>query len=106
MQAIFAIVQLLPRFRRRHILMGAGVVSLALYPAWIAVPGIVPRFLLGALLSLFLAFFWPIGRAQLLASAPGRAGTTGVLAALSGTLLWVPVAGFLGMFAFAITLRE
>ena len=37
-------------------------------------------------MSLFLAFFWPIWRAHLLASAPGRAGTTGVLAALSGIL--------------------
>jgi FSR family fosmidomycin resistance protein-like MFS transporter len=122
---LLTLEQLLLRYRRRSLLLAAGLGVLLLYPAWVLLPGIGLRFLLGSPLSFLLAFFWPIGRAQLLASAPGRAGTTVVLftlfrllplplllgglaesTSLTATLLWVPLAGFAGMFLLALALRQ
>ena len=84
--ALFFLDRWLQQRSRRHILLTATLLVLLLLPLWLYWPGVWPRFLLGIPLSFYLAMFWPIMKAQSLASAPGLAGTVGAVNALFGLL--------------------
>ncbi|MCB0072740.1 MAG: MFS transporter, partial [Caldilineaceae bacterium] len=76
----------LDRWRRRAAasailrIVIAGVALL--FPAWLLIPGVIPRFLLMAPLSFLLAMLWPIAKAGALASVPGRAGAVQAISSL------------------------
>jgi hypothetical protein len=72
-----------------------------LLPLWLLWPGVWARFLLGVPISFLMAVFWPIGRAQLLASVPGRAGAT---TAVDSLLILIPLPLLFGLLAEALTL--
>lgn len=91
----------LARTTYRRIITIAGLGLLFLYPAWLLLPGLWPRFLLALPLNFLFTVFWPIGRGQLLAAAPGRAGT---VTALSSLLGFLPLSLLFGLLAEAISL--
>lgn len=95
--------RLLARTGARRILQVANIVLLLVIPLWLLSDGIVARFLLALPLNLFFAFYWPIGRAQSLNSAPGRAGAVTALNALFGL---IPFTLVFGLLAEAITLTS
>jgi MFS family permease len=96
---------LLDRWRQttsaRRILLLASAGVAVLYPAWLLVPGIWPRFVLAVPLELLFAVFWPIGKAQSLASVPGSAGVTTAVHSLFGL---VPFALLFGLLADRVML--
>jgi MFS transporter, FSR family, fosmidomycin resistance protein len=85
----------------RRVLLTAGLALLLLFPAWLWLPGIWPRFVLAVPLNFLLAVFWPIGKAQSLASVPGRGGTITAVQSLTG---FVPIPLLFGLLAEWITL--
>lgn len=85
----------------RRVLLVASLALIILYPAWLLTPGIWTRFLLAVPLSFFFAVYWPIGKAQSLASAPGRGGAVTAVLSLFGL---VPIPLLFGMVAERITL--
>lgn len=91
----------LQRWTPRAILRLAIAGLLVLIPLWLLLPGAGARFLLALPLNFLLAVFWPIGRAQALASVPGRGGTVTALTSLFGL---VPLPLLFGLLAEAITL--
>lgn len=93
----------LARRNFRHILLIAGVGVALLYPIWLFAPGIPLRFALSIPLSFLFTVFWPIGKAQSLASAPGYGGT--VSAAQSVTAL-VPLPLLFGFLAEGTSLTS
>lgn len=93
--------RLLARHGPRTILQAANLVLLVVLPLWLFIPGVWPRFLLALPLNFFFAFYWPVGRPQLLISAPGRAGAVTALNSLFGL---IPFSLLFGLLAEAITL--
>lgn len=91
----------LARSNPRRILQTASAGLLILYPLWLLVPSVWTRFVLAAPLNVLMTVYWPIGRAQSLASAPGRGGTVSALVSLAQV---VPLALLFGLLAEAITL--
>lgn len=87
---------------RRMLLLATAALFL-LMPLWLYVPGIWPRFLLAAPLNFFFAMYWPIGRAQALASTPGRAGAVTAVSALFGL---APLSLLFGLLAQWTTLTS
>lgn len=95
----------LDRWRARaetgHVLrVVTGAVAL-LFPLWLLVPGVWSRFVLMLPLTFFFAMFWPISKARLLTSAPGRAGA---VTAVSSVFGFVPFPLLFGLLAQAIGL--
>ncbi len=70
----------------RHILLIASPALLILYPIWLLLPGIWPRFVLSIPISFLFTVFWPIGKSQSLAAVPGRGGTVTALQSLLGLI--------------------
>lgn len=91
----------LTRQDAKRILQVANVALLVLIPLWLFTPGIWTRFLLALPLNFFFALYWPIGRAQSLSSAPGRAGAVTAVNALFGL---VPFSLLFGLLAQWMTL--
>lgn len=91
----------LARAHYRRIITIATVGLLFIYPLWLLLPGLWPRFLLALPLNFLFTFFWPIGRGQILAAAPGRAGTVTALTSLLGFL---PLSLLFGLLAEALSL--
>jgi MFS family permease len=91
----------LARQTRRAILRLAIAGLAVLIPLWLLLPGVAARFLVAVPLNFLFAVFWPIGRAQSLASVPGRAGTVTAINALFAVL---PLPLLFGLLAEAITL--
>jgi FSR family fosmidomycin resistance protein-like MFS transporter len=87
----------------RRVLFFASLGLLFLYPAWILLPGIVTRFILLVPLSFLFSVYWPIGKAQSLASVPGRGGT---ITAVDSLLGFVPIPLLFGLLAEWITLSK
>lgn len=94
----------LTRHNARHILQLANAGLLLLIPLWLFTPGgIWTRFILALPLNFFFAVYWPIGRAQALASAPGLAGAVTAVSALFGL---VPSSLLFGLLAERMTLTS
>ncbi|MFN2221324.1 MAG: MFS transporter [Chloroflexota bacterium] len=93
----------LSRRTYRRVLLIASVMLLFLYPAWLWLPGIWPRFILAIPISFLFAVFWPIGKAQSLAAVPGRGGTITAFQSLLGL---VPLPLFFGLLAESIDLSR
>lgn len=91
----------LSRSGYRRILLVASSALLVLYPAWLLLPGIWTRFVLAIPLNLLFTAFWPIGKAQSLASVPGRGGTVTAVTSLLGL---VPIPLLFGILAEVTTL--
>jgi MFS family permease len=91
----------LSRFGTVRLLRWAALATLAVLPAWLFVPGVWSRFVLAVPLSLLRTLFWPIGKAQLLVSVPGRGGTA---AAVSSVLGLIPLPLLFGLLAEVVTL--
>lgn len=88
------------------ILQTANVGLLLLYPLWLYLPGVWTRFLLAIPLNFLFTVYWPIGRAQVLASVPGRGGTVSAVHSLFGVLpfpfLFGLAAGSVGLTAVTL----
>lgn len=91
----------LARSSSRRILLTACLGLLILYPAWVVMPGIAMRFLLALPLGFLEAVLWPIGKAQSLASVPGRGGTVTAVQSLMGL---IPIPLLFGLLAETVTL--
>lgn len=95
----------LDRWRQRvspqQVLWWAAIGVALLYPAWLLIPGIWSRFLLAVPLMFLFSMFWPVVRAQSLASIPGRAGAVTAILSLMGLL---PLSLLLGLLADQTTL--
>lgn len=91
----------LQRWPSRAILRLATAGLLVIVPLWLLLPGVGTRFLLAIPLNFLFAVLWPIGRAQSLASVPGRAGA---VTALTSTFALVPLPLLFGLLAEAMTL--
>lgn len=91
----------LARQDAKRILQVANVALLLLIPLWLFTPGIWTRFLLALPLNFFFTVYWPLGRAQSLSSAPGRAGAVTAVNALFGL---VPFSLLFGLLAEWMTL--
>jgi MFS family permease len=87
----------------RRILQTANIILLVLIPAWLLLPGVLTRFVLGVPLSFLFAVYWPIGRGESLASVPGRAGALTAVYSLYGL---VPIPLLFGLLAEAISLTQ
>ena len=70
----------------RRVLVIAAVASLVLFPAWLAVPGVLARFGLVALRNAAMAPLWPIVHARALSALPGHAGAITAVTATVGVL--------------------
>jgi len=99
--SLFYLDRWLARSNARRILQTANIALFIVIPLWLFIPGILPRFLLALPLNFFFAFYWPIGRAQSLTSAPGRAGAVTALNSLFGL---IPVTLLFGLLAEAVSL--
>jgi MFS family permease len=88
--ATLIVTVLLDRWLARHdarpVLVGAGVASLLLYPAWLLIPGIGAKLALVVPRNAALAPLWPILRSRALTSLPGRGGTVTAVVSLLGLL--------------------
>ncbi|MGH2535856.1 MAG: hypothetical protein ACRDHL_00510, partial [Candidatus Promineifilaceae bacterium] len=93
---LVALERWLARADSGRILILASLALLILYPVWLFAPGVWPRFVLAAPINFAFVFFWPIGKAQLLASAPGRAGA---VTAVSAVFALVPLPLLFGLLA-------
>ena len=91
----------LGRSSYRRVLLIASIALIFLYPLWLFLPGAWTRFTLAIPLSFFFAVYWPIGKAQSLASVPGRGGTLTAVLSVFGL---VPIPLLFGMFAEVVTL--
>lgn len=91
----------LQRSSAYRILQIANVGLLLLYPAWLFLPGVWPRFALSIPISFLASVYWPIGRGQSLASLPGKAGAVTAVTSLFG---FVPFSLLFGLLAEAIGL--
>lgn len=69
----------------------AATATLVLYPAWVLVPGVAARLVLGVPLAFAWTMFWPIAKSRSLASIPGRAGAVNAVTTLF-VLLPLPIA--------------
>jgi hypothetical protein len=70
----------------RPVLVGAGVASLVLYPAWLLAPGLAAKLVLVVPRNAAVAPLWPILRSRALTSLPGRGGTVTAVVSLLGLL--------------------
>jgi MFS family permease len=93
----------LSRKNFRHILLVAGLGVALIYPVWLFAPGITLRFALSIPLVFLFTVFWPIGRAQLLVSAPGYGGTLSAIQSVAGL---VPLPLLFGLLAEATSLTS
>lgn len=95
----------LDRWRRhshyKQVLWTAGLGILLLYPAWLLLPGVATRFILGIPLNFLLTVYWPIGKAQSLVTVPGKAGTVTAVHSLIG---FIPMSLLFGLLAEWISL--
>jgi fucose permease len=91
----------LARSDHRRILAFAALGLFVLYPIWLFVPGIWPRFLLAIPISFMFTVTWPIGKAQSLAAVPGRGGTISAVQSLTSI---VPLPLLFGLLAESISL--
>ncbi|HUS94404.1 MAG TPA: methyltransferase domain-containing protein [Patescibacteria group bacterium] len=87
----------------RRILLWASLGLLVLYPIWLLTPGIWQRLVLSLPISFLFTVYWPIGKAQSLASVPGRGGTITAVQSLIGL---VPLPLFFGFLADLISLTS
>ncbi|MCA9939641.1 MAG: MFS transporter [Anaerolineales bacterium] len=96
MVSLLALDRWRQRASARQVLRLAAAGVALLFPAWLFIPGIWPRFLLMVPLMFLLSMFWPIVRAQSLACLPGRAGAMTAALSLLGLL---PLTLLLGLLA-------
>ena len=68
----------------------AATATLVLYPAWVLVPGVAARLVLGVPLAFAWTMFWPIAKSRSLVSIPGRAGAVNAVTTLF-VLLPLPI---------------
>jgi MFS family permease len=98
---------LLDRWLARHdarpVLVGAGVASLLLYPAWLLIPGIGAKLALVVPRNAALAPLWPILRSRALTTLPGRGGTVTAVVSLLGL---IPLHAAVGWLATRIGLTD
>lgn len=80
----FAVLRMLERVRGLSYLRVSAVVLLVAYPAFLLVPGLWPKLVLVALLSLLNSGWYPIIQGQVYSSLPGRSGTALALGNLAG----------------------
>ncbi len=93
--SLLVLERLLTRHDPRRILRWAALGVLLLLPAWIGLPGVAARFILGVPLTLLFSVFWPIARSHSLASVPGKAGTVSAVNALFGLAPLAVLVGWL-----------
>jgi MFS family permease len=91
----------LVRWDAERVLLACGLAALAVYPAWLLVPGLAAKLLLVGVRNAVLAPLWPILRSRALASVPGRAGTVSAVTSLLGL---APLAAGFGWLAGRIGL--
>ncbi len=101
MVSLLALDHWLARRPPRTILLLASAGLFLLIPLWLLLPGVWTRFMLALPLNFLFAVFWPIGRAQQLASVPGRAGT---VTAINAAFALLPLPLLFGLLAEAMTL--
>ena len=85
----------LRRTSPRRVLLIASAGLVVLFPAWLLVPGVWTRFVLGVPLSFLSAMIWPIAKGESLSSVPGRPGTVTAVNSLFGLLPLTLVFGVL-----------
>jgi MFS transporter, FSR family, fosmidomycin resistance protein len=68
------LIPVLDRVPGRAVLRASAAAALALYPAFLLVPGFWPKVVILALLSTVTAAWYPVLQAQLYASLPGQSG--------------------------------
>ena len=86
----FLLIPLLERVRGLTYLRISAALELLLYPAFLLIPGLLPKLLLLGLLGLFNAGWYSILQGQLYSAMPGQSGTVmavGSLFGLVGSLL-------------------
>ena len=97
------LIPVLERWSGRRVLRASAGAALALYPAFLLVPGFWPKVCVLAALSVVTPAWYPVLQAELYASLPGRSGVAVSLnsaAALAGGLGPLAVgylAGWLGL---------
>jgi MFS family permease len=105
--ATLIVTVLLDRWLARHdarpVLVGAGVASLLLYPAWLLIPGIGAKLALVVPRNAALAPLWPILRSRALTTLPGRGGTVTAVVSLLGL---IPLHAAVGWLATRIGLTD
>jgi FSR family fosmidomycin resistance protein-like MFS transporter len=87
----------------RHILLVTSLALLVLYPIWLWLPGIWPRFVLSIPISFLFTVYWPIGKAQSLVAVPGRGGT---ITAIQSLLGFIPLTLLFGLLAESFDLTS
>lgn len=96
---------LLDRWVQRHeartILTVACLANLAIYPAWLLVPGVTAKIVLVVPLALATAPVWPLVRARALRAVPSRGGMVLAITSLYGLL---PLAAAFGWISARVGL--
>jgi FSR family fosmidomycin resistance protein-like MFS transporter len=78
------IIPLLERVRGLVYLRASAAVNLVLFPAFLLVPGVLPKIVLLALLGVFNAGWYSVLQGRLYSSMPGRSGSVTTLDSLFG----------------------
>lgn len=84
-----------------HVLRAVTVAVALLFPLWVLLPGVWSRFVLMVPLTFFFSMYWPISKAALLSSAPGRAGA---VTAVGSLFAFIPLPLLFGLLAQAVGL--
>lgn len=101
------LIPLLERVRGLDYLRWSTLVELVLYPAFLLVPGLGPKFVLLGLLGFFNAGWYSVLKAQLYAAMPGRSGavmTVGNLFGLVGGFVPLGLAAVAQRFDLRVTM--
>jgi hypothetical protein len=85
----------------KRLLQMASLALIALFPAWLFLPGVATRFGLGMVMAFVFGLYWPVAQGQTLASVPGRGGTITAVMSLYGL---IPLGLLFGLLAEAIGL--
>ena len=94
------LIQLLERFDSRRVLRASVWLTVVLLPAFLLVAGLGAKLILLAVLTLATAPWYPVLKAQLFGSLPGRSGLAVSLSSASG------LAGGLGPLAVGLLAQE
>jgi len=94
------LIQLLERLDSRRVLRASAWLSLVLLPAFLLVPGLGAKLILLAALTLATTPWYPVLKAELFGSLPGRSGLAVSLSSASG------LAGGLGPLAVGLIAQQ
>jgi MFS transporter, FSR family, fosmidomycin resistance protein len=82
----FLLIPLLERIKGLYYLRWSAVIVLVLYPAFLLVPGLIPKLVILGLLGFFNAGWYAILQGKLYSEMPGQSGTVTTISNVTGLI--------------------